>query len=339
MIPSRLRLNKKPIVKVYHGYGDESGLLVYGHVLKRGPLPRMVYRKNFWSNARWLLRLFLIKPWPQARVTMEWQGVTLETTTEPDGQYRFEWKSDQHPTPGWHTVEVFMTTPNGAELKGKGKVLVPYPTQYAFISDIDDTFLISHSKNAWKKLRLLLTQNAHSRKPFEGVAEHYRQLALGNTTADAPNPFFYVSSSEWNLYDYLLDFKQCYGIPEGVYLLNQLKAGLGDFLKTGATGHSGKFTRIVRVLQQFKNQQFVLLGDDTQRDPYIYREIVKQFDGRIICVYLRHVGRHKKKEVDLIADEIRAMGVEVCYFNDSREAMLHSERKGLINQIVDVPKN
>ena len=43
-------------------------------------------------------------------------------------------------------VDVTETTEN-VVAKGKGTVLIPQSNQYAFISDIDDTFFISHSSN------------------------------------------------------------------------------------------------------------------------------------------------------------------------------------------------
>src|SRR3712207_9015351 len=44
---------------------------------------------------------------------------------------------------GWHTLSVQMTNERQEVIKeGKGKLYIPYSTQYGFISDVDDTFLI-----------------------------------------------------------------------------------------------------------------------------------------------------------------------------------------------------
>ncbi|RYZ44825.1 MAG: DUF2183 domain-containing protein, partial [Sphingobacteriales bacterium] len=132
------------------------------------------------------------------------------------------------------------------------------------------------------------------------------------------------------LYDYIREFKRSYGLPEGVYLLNQMKQW-HEFLKTGQTSHSGKFMRIARILMEFPTQQFILLGDDTQQDPYIYHKIAEGFPGRIVCVYLRHVGKVKKPEVEEKAREIEELGIRVCYFRKSEEAIEHSQKIGLIS--------
>ena len=326
---NKLHITHRPVVKVYNGYGDEDMLFIYGHVLRQSPLPKTKFKKNFWSNSLSLLRLFMIEPYKDAKVKMTWGKQELEATCDQDGFFKFEWKSDEKLIPDWHEVIVTLSTGKYKGVQGKGRILIRHPTQYAFISDLDDTFLISHSANLRKRLYVLLTKNARTRRPFEGAAEHYRLLAYGNTTLEAPNPFFYVSSSEWNLYDYILEFKRSYGIPEGVYLLNQIKEGF-EFLKTGQSNHDGKFMRIARVLKEFPHQKFILLGYDTQRDPYIYRKIVESFPDRILCVYLRHVGKNKKPEVIHLSKEIGAHGIEVCYFNKSEEAIEHSKRIGLI---------
>jgi hypothetical protein len=54
--------------------------------------------------------------------------------------------------------------------------------------------------------------NAHSRLPFAGVSEFYKSLQLGRN-GKRNNPFFYVSSSPWNLYDLLIDFLDLNDIP------------------------------------------------------------------------------------------------------------------------------
>jgi phosphatidate phosphatase APP1 len=178
-------------------------------------------------------------------------------------------------------------------------------------------------------LYVLLTKNAHSRKPFEGVVQHYRLLSTAHASTESPNPFFYVSSSEWNLYDFIKEFTRKNELPEGVFLLSQIKR-LSEVWKTGATKHSTKFMRIARIFEAYPTQRFVLLGDDSQQDPVIYAGIVNHFPGRVVSVYLRHV---YKKNLTNVKEEIRkiqAAGVEVCHFEHSRDAIEHSFRVGLL---------
>jgi phosphatidate phosphatase APP1 len=212
-----------------------------------------------------------------------------------------------------------------------GQLYIPYETQYGFISDIDDTFLISHSSNLRKRLFVLFTENARSRKPFEDVVEHYQLLSLSNTTEAAPNPFFFVSSSEWNLYDYIVEFTVVNKIPRGVFLLNQLKR-FNQLLKTGQNHHKTKFTRIARILENYPSQRFILLGDSSQQDPFIYEAIVSHFPHRIHAVYIRDVFPANQQKVQEVLKNIESKGVACCFFSESSEAVLHSRKIGLIGK-------
>jgi phosphatidate phosphatase APP1 len=327
-----LRLTDRTVIKVYHGYGHERQMNIYGHVLKFSPLPRKNYRQNVLINTLSLLRLFMVKPYPKVKVRMEWEGKFYFTESDNDGFFRFEWK-DQPPLPqGWHDVIVDMLNDREEPVaQGKGAIYIPYNTQYGFISDIDDTFLISHSSNLRKRLFVLFTRNARSRKPFEGSVKHYRLLANGNTTPDALNPFFYVSSSEWNLYDYIHEFTKVNEMPDGVFLLNMLKT-FKQIFKTGQNNHHTKFARIVRILEAYPKQQFILLGDSSQQDPYIYASIVKHFPKQIHAVYIRDIYEKNKTKVRGVLEEIESSGVPCCFFKHSSEAISHSKKIGLIQE-------
>lgn len=317
-------------IKVYHGYGHEESITLFGHVLSQGPLPRTRYNQMFLGNTASLLRLFMIQPVANVTVQTEWNGEVISAQTDTDGFFRLEWKDIPPLEQGWHQMTVQLIHPT-LKAEGKGALYIPYNTQYGFISDIDDTFLVSHSSNLRKRLYVLFTRNAWTRKPFEGVVKHYQLLAKGNTTAEAPNPFFFVSSSEWNLYDFLLEFSTRNGVPRGIFLLNVMKR-FSQLLKTGQNNHQTKFTRIVRILKTYPHQRFVLLGDSSQHDPFIYEEIVKHFPQQIKAVYIRDVYKKNYEKVKDTLNKIEGAGVPCCFFSHSRDAILHSKSIGLIQE-------
>jgi len=271
----------------------------------------------------------MVKPYACARLQLLWEGEEYFTETDKDGFFKFEWTDKPPLSQGWHPVKVQLIEDKREIAEGIGNVYVPFATQYGFISDVDDTFLISHSANLRKRLYVLFTRNARSRKPFDGVVKHYQLLALGNTTKEAPNPFFYVSSSEWNLYDFLVEFVNVNQLPQGVFLLNVLKQ-FSELLKTGQNNHQGKFVRIVRVLEAYPDQKFVLLGDSSQHDPYIYQSVVKHFPHQVSAVYIRDVYKKNKAKVEEVLTAIEKEGVPCCFFEHSSEAIIHSRKIGLI---------
>ena len=184
---------------------------------------------------------------------MLWGEEVYETITENDGFFRFEWKPAEKLLPGTYPVKAFIFSKKDEEAAvafAESEVIVPSPTDFTFISDIDDTFLISHSSNLRKRLFVLLTENARSRRPFDGAVKHYRLLHGIDDEIKENNSFFYVSSSEWNLYDYIHEFVRANKLPEGIFLLNQIKT-FSKLFATGQGDHSGKFTRIVRIIEAY----------------------------------------------------------------------------------------
>ncbi|RYG34180.1 MAG: DUF2183 domain-containing protein, partial [Chitinophagaceae bacterium] len=242
-----LRLTARPHIRLYNGYGNNDHCVIFGHLLSFGPIPRKHFRKNFFTNTFALLRLFMVRPMKNETVVMEWEGKSYSTVTAADGFFRFKWKLSKPLKSGWHPVMASWKNRKGDLISGKAEVSIPHNNQYCFISDIDDTFLISHSSRLRKRLFVLLTENARSRKPFDGVAQHYALLAQAAAPDGKPNPFYYVSSSEWNLLDYIREFCATNNLPKGVFLLNQIKT-FKKIFKTGQNNHDGKFMRISRIL-------------------------------------------------------------------------------------------
>lgn len=321
---------KNASVKVYHGYGHAQNLIVYGHVFKRRATTRHKFTNNILYNTFHLLRLFFVEPFPHVKVRLHWQNQELENTTEDDGFFKFEWRADRDVAAGWHYLAVALIDEAGKMITtGSGKIYVPHITQYGFISDIDDTIMISYSATIGRRLKELFIHNPRTRTMFPDVATHYALLSLAHTTEAVPNPFFYVSSSEWNLYDYLNEFFSFNGLPHGTFLLNQIKRWF-ELWKTGKTKHQGKFIRIVRILEAFPKQRFILFGDNTQSDPIIYASIVQKLQKRIFAVYIRSVVQKNNDATREILSTIEQNGVHTCLFKTSKEAIEHSKIIGLI---------
>lgn len=327
----QLRLSNSRTIKLYDGFGNANHFSVYGHALSLSPIGRKRYRNHLLLNMLSLVRMFMVKPIKAASVELEWEGKLFTTQSEKDGFFKFEWHNETDVPPGIYAVKAYLLHPVSNERihLAEAAITVPFVNQFTMISDIDDTFLISHSSKIFKKLYVLFTKNALSRKPFEGVVEHYKMLELAATNVQNPNPFFYVSSSEWNLYKYIQDFSKKYDMPRGTYLLNQIKT-LSQLFKTGGNNHQGKFFRSVRIIEAYPSQQYILLGDDSQQDPYIYASLVKHFEDKIFCVYIRSVSKEKKPEVEKLLSKLTEQNVHICYFKHSSEAKAHSVKIGLI---------
>ena len=323
----------KPVLKLYRGYANEQELIVMGHVFKPTTKEDYDFQKKKFQNARSVIRMFRIKTHANADVYLDHHGEKIHTKTLDDGYFKFCIPIHHDSGYGWMDYSVSILY-NGEEIITKGSYIRPYEGNLGFISDIDDTFLISHTRNPFKKLFILLFRNVNDRKIFDNVVPHYRELSrAGRNSKGEQNAFFYVSSSEWNLYRFIVQFTALHHLPRGVLLLKDIKTSLTDFFITGRGDHKHKFEKIKHILEFYPNLSYTLLGDDSQADPYLYENICKIFPVNVRAVYIRQTGKHKKEKAIAAIENIKTLEVATCYFSDSAEAIAHSKSIGLISPL------
>jgi phosphatidate phosphatase APP1 len=57
-------------------------------------------------------------------------------------------------------------------------------------------------------------------------------------------------------------------LPKAVLLLKDIKTSLTNFVWTGRGGHNHKFDKIKHILEFYPSLKYVLIGDDSQHDPF-----------------------------------------------------------------------
>jgi phosphatidate phosphatase APP1 len=334
----RLRLRKivgfnNPLMIIpYLGYGTADKLLVAGRVLEDEGFAPSGSADRIWRNVINMYRRFESDEVPGARVRARFHGIASETTTDEEGYFQFAIEPIARlNTNPWQEVELELLDPPAVKQKpvrATARVLVPSPTaRIGIISDIDDTVI---SSNIGDKLKMVLTvilSNARTRKPFEGVAGLYRAFQQGVTGAEN-NPIFYVSNSAWNLYGLLLEFLTLQKIPVGPLLLRDF----GDHLLFSKDRDSHKKNNIKMVLESYPHLPFVLIGDSGERDPEIYRDMVKEFPDRVRAIYIRSVNKHPSRvaAIDRLIDEVRPTRSQLVLAPDSEFAAVHAAAEGLI---------
>jgi phosphatidate phosphatase APP1 len=319
-----------PILKLYRGYANEEELIVMGHVFQPTKAEEYDFQKRKFKNARSVIRMYQTKTQSNADVFLERRGNIIHTKTLKDGYFKFCIPIKEPLGYGWLDYSVHIVH-EGKKIEKKGTYIRPFKGNLGFISDIDDTFLVSHTRNLLKKLHILLFRNINTRKVFEGAVPHYQALSTaGRNKKEEQNAFFYVSSSEWNLYRFIVEFTELNQLPRAVLLLKDIKTSLWDFFVTRKADHNHKFEKIKHILEFYPNLNYTLLGDDSQEDPYLYENICKIFPVTVIAVYIRQTGKQKKAKTQKALENISTLGVETCYFSDSHAAIAHSKRIGLI---------
>jgi phosphatidate phosphatase APP1 len=317
-------------LKLYRGYVNNEELVVFGHLFESWAPDKYRIDKRGIKHAYAILHKFRIKPLQNFKIRLKFRDLDVTTKTMDDGYFRFTVPYKKELEPGWHEYEVSCKMYEFGMVE-KGELLKPFPGKLGIISDIDDTFLISHSNSVFKKLYVMLSKNINKRKVYQDVVKHYTRLSqAGQDNKKAGNSFFFVSSSEWNLYDFIAEFADLHELPKAVIKLKKIKTGLRDFVSSGRGSHDHKYIKIKDIISFYPHLQYVLLGDDSQHDPYLYERICKTFPMNIKAVYIRQTTSKQNGKVQRVMANLESMNVSTCYFRNSETAIHHSEQKGLI---------
>lgn len=270
-------------IDAYGGHGGAAGVVVRGRVLDNPPPSEAVEGEGAGAALRRSLGSFVTDELPDVRLRVVVGDAVGEVVTDRDGYFRIELAPSGLTGP-WESGTVELAAPfRGLPGPFRTPVPVRVPTagaRFGVISDVDDTIIETGVQRVGLMLRQTFTGSALTRTPFEGAAELYRDLEGGDHASDT-NPFFYISSSPWNLHAFLLAFLRHRDFPLGPLLLRDL-VGTVD-------GRARKHERIEEVLALHPQLPFVLIGDSGEHDPEIYADIVRAHPGRIRAVYIREV--------------------------------------------------
>jgi phosphatidate phosphatase APP1 len=287
-------------IRIYPSFATPEHFFVHGHVFNGVAQSRKKISNFFVVNAWEMLKRFMLSRGDQIDLDITIAGVPYRVTTDRNGYFFLQDSYlKQH-----SRLKVEVALVQDAQINQSISLKVIDPEQ-AIISDIDDTVLVSHATNPRKKLYLLLTKNPRTRKPFQGVVDHYHQFHQSGNDV-----FIYVSSSEWNLFDFIDSFFSFHDFPPGYFLLQDLKKW-SQLLKTGGGSHRHKFDKIQWLLNFLPRTTFILIGDDGQQDPFIYHEVAMKYPHRIKHIYLRRINKKTIPNFDVMQKELLKQGIEI----------------------------
>lgn len=323
----------------YRGYGTREKVLVLGRVLQADESAPDVAGGSRWRNLRAALTRIESDALPHARVRVAIGGPhgvlaagsdAREITTDDEGFFR-EWIGARDPLPeGWVPVHLELAPSTSHQPVSSPSIaqclIPPIGAAFGVISDMDDTVLQSNVASLLKAARLVLLENAQTRMPFPGVAAFYRALEAG-TSLTGPNPIFYVSKSPWNLYDVIAQFLEKQEIPLGPIILRDW-----DLVPERAT-KDFKTREIEQIFTTYPDMKFILVGDTTQKDPEIYRQVMRDFPGRVLAVYIRNVRAADARSlaVKKLAEEAAAEHATLILADDTVSMARHAAEQGWIN--------
>ncbi len=323
-------------IVAYRGYANESRALVHGRVLEAPDFSAATANDSLWRNLINTLKRVVSDPVAGARVAVSAGGTQSEIVADNEGFFRgwIDLRSIPSEEP-WREVDLRLIAPlreHQPDVRAKAPVRLPQASAtFGVISDLDDTVIQSRISNFLLAVRTVMLGNARTRLPFPGVAAFYQALQRGGD-GSRHNPIFYVSSSPWNIYDIIADFMGLQNIPVGPILLRNWDIELSALSSNRLRGHKEPLIR--EILDLYPRLPFVLIGDNSQKDPEIYRSILDNYPGRILAIYIRNVEDHPERSasVKALAEEVLSAGSTLVLADDSFAAATHAAEHGWITR-------
>ncbi|KAK3954173.1 hypothetical protein QBC32DRAFT_97727 [Pseudoneurospora amorphoporcata] len=154
------------------------------------------------------------------------------------------------------------------------------PRGVSLISDVDDTIKRSNINGGAREIFRNTFVRELADQTIDGVKELYTGLHKMGVK------LHYVSNSPWQLYPVLATFFHKAGLPPGSIDLKQYSGMLQGIFEPVAERKKGTLERILR---DFPERKFLLVGDSGEADLEVYTDLVLAYPGRVLAVFIRDV--------------------------------------------------
>ena len=307
-------------VEPYVGYGTTEYVRIICRTVLDAP-----EKRSFRAVRRGIANAFLI-PAAGTRVRISIDGIELRTVQMGDAEVfdrvgdnlessaRYAQSDEQgyldliavrKLSAGIHDVSYHV---DGRESVHSPLFIVPDDAPIGVISDVDDTIMVTEVPTILKAAYNMLLLNPNSRSSVPGMSVLYSKISEIYPQA----PFFYLSTSPWNVEDSIRNFISRHGFPEGPLLLRDLDPRPKTFVPSGVK-HKLEFVQ--QLMADFPHMKFILIGDDGQKDPSTYARLTREYPGRVVAIGIRQlVGNETTIAQHLNLNDPAAPAVDVPVF-------------------------
>lgn len=267
-------------VEPYPGYGAPGWVRIVARALLAAPGTgvREAAEEDAASAQRavrgW--RSFLTVQVPRATIEVRIGTTTHEVVTDRGGYVDVVLPCDL--PVGWHTVTLSV---DGAAVTSAVLIVAPGPGA-ALVSDIDDTIWVTVLPRLFLAAWNALVLHENARRVVPGMVGLYRRWQVANPGA----PTFYLSTGAWNVAPAVRRFLRRHGYPLGPLLLTDWGPTNTGWFRSG---QEHKLASLRRLMAEFPERRWVLVGDDGQHDPQIYSQIADEFADRVQVIAIREL--------------------------------------------------
>lgn len=181
-------------------------------------------------------------------------------------------------TPGWHTISIR----TGNEHAETPVFVVDPAAKFGVISDVDDTILQTALPKPFVAAWNTFVVSEQARAATPGMPVLLQHLL----SAHPGSPIIYLSTGAWNAAPVLTRFLARNLYPKGPLLLTDWGPTHDRFFRSGK---EHKRRELRRLVKEFPDIRWVLIGDDGQQDEMLYHEFSTQYPDHVAAVAIRQL--------------------------------------------------
>lgn len=280
------RKKADPVAEVYNAILHPGGIYLFGRVMALRVMTAPKPEDGKWVNFKRMASNWFTLDFPNARVEVRIGKRLVTVRCNKEGYFELHDSCEKEVA----SVEVHL--PQHGYRADVPLVGNNQKTTQVIISDVDDTLMETGSISMGKMLETTLFGNSLTRELVPGVSELIHELHEGGK-----HPVFYVTSSPWNLANFLKRIFERAKLPTGGLFMTNWGLTPEQWLTPSHDEH--KRDAIDEVAHWYGKAKFVLVGDDSQRDPEIYAKALEDFGvERVSVILIRSVsGELRSSEV------------------------------------------
>lgn len=313
---------KKINIIFFPTYGSDKELSIKGRVLEAEDISKSDSSdskfKNFLRNID-ILKNDEIK---NISVDINFNGKIIKATTDDEGIFNVKIKDFGQVKTGYGQVIGNISKDQSKYFANQaiGKVTIQNYDDKAFgvVSDIDDTIKKSYVTDKLKAAKTLLFENYTTQEKVAGTPQLYQALDKAND-GSIDGDVYYISGSPMQLSGSLENFIEYNHFPQGSIDLKRM--GLGKSDDSPLEQIQYKIGKLRSLFETYPNKKFILFGDSGEKDPEIYKQISKEYPGRVIATYINNVTNDDAKSS-------RYDGIHLT--KDASESSLDLYQQGII---------
>ncbi len=323
--------NRKAVIDIFDSYGTTHKFSVVGRVYKKKSIKPPMAIDGTFRNIFRNIKYFTPDPISNTEIKVIVDGVSRVAKTDKKGYFKvgFEALGVQ---PGVNNVTAQIVGSKYKYEAPKEQVVIDNDDsdKVAIVSDIDDTVKYTEVHKKFKMLKLLFTGNYRTDKPYLGVSSLYRGI-IGGPMGRGVECMHYVTGSPANLYTRIQDFLKLNKYPQGSI---DLKKGGSTVDPNPSATFDYKVSKIRPIMNAYPNKKFVFFGDNTQKDPEVYKQIKKEFPDRVLGIYINNVVHEDPNDPrQLIKDDPKSPRYEgILVTNSAIDAAQDLFKKGILSQ-------